>query len=269
MKVTLDARNVCNESNESNNTYSKTVNVIKGYRMQVKNYYDEGFVTRYGSSGVTRMKEATRAVQEFYRDAFGLWLTIPEPIQITSQMDICKKCCYHGLTKSSIEKPCLHGADDHTEQDKVAADFRYKYSAGNTAANKLIVMWTGHDTHRKNSKNHNNRSFTYPSDHVIMMLDKPLENDFRNDMTFTYEHEIAHNLGAPDHYCNADKKNGKCSNENCVICYLPQLKTRYNNCLMMGQAEQFYTYNKTNWNTVLCIDCRADINAYMQKWCMP
>lgn len=269
MKVTLDARNVCNESNESNNTYSKTVNVIKGYRMQVKNYYDEGFLTRYGSSGVTRMKEATRAVQEFYRDAFGLWLTIPEPIQITSQMDICKKCCYHGLTKSSIEKPCLHGADDHTEQDKVTADFRYKYSTGNTAANKLIVMWTGHDTHRDKSKIHNNRSFTYPSYHVIMMLDTPSENDFRDRMTYIYEHEIAHNLNAPDHYCYEDYENGKCKNKNCVICYLPHLKTKYKNCLMLEQVKYFFSYNKTNWNTIFCLDCKADINAYMQKWCMP
>ncbi len=26
---------------------------------------------------------------------------------------------------------------------------------------------------------------------------------------------------------------------------------------------------KTNWNTIFCPDCKAKINAYLQKWCMP
>lgn len=270
LKITADAGKVVSESNEGNNTYTKTIDVIKGYIVQVKNYYDEGFVVRYGSNGVANLKAVTKAAQVFYRDAFGLWLVTPEPEKITSQMDQCKKDNQGGVNKTTIDKQCTHEGKIHTERTKAGINFLYEYS-NQTDANKTIIQWTGHSTYKTNDKNKlfKNRSYAIPTLHLIMMLDTLTENEFLDEETFTYEHELAHILSAPDHYCLSDNDSEKCSNLDCVKCYKTNFLQQCKNCIMMQKMNNFLLYNSKNVNNVFCTNCKNTINKYLQNWCTP
>lgn len=270
LKITADAGKVVSESNEGNNTYTKTIDVIKGYIVQVKNYYDEGFVVRYGSNGVANLKAVTKAAQVFYRDAFGLWLVTPEPEKITSQMDQCKKDNQGGVNKTTIDKQCTHPKGIHTNWDYLWKDLWYNHQ-NDAASNKMIIQWTGHTTGTsfENKDPYKNRSYAIQGNHLIMMLDIPTEKEFSDRITYIYEHELAHTLSAPDHYCYADNDSGKCTNENCVKCHQTALFKQCENCIMMQQMNNFLLYSRNNVNKVFCVECKKNVNQYLKDWCIP
>lgn len=273
VKVTADSKNACTESNENNNVYSKTINVIRGYKLQVNNYYDEGFVVRYGSDAVAKLKKVTEYTKQFYRDMFGIMLIIPEPVKVNSQLDMCKKQNQNGVNARTINNSCAHKKKIHSEPDVVYRDFQEKYSK-NTAANKIIVQWTGHETICQNNSLENNRSFTYPSEKTIVMLNLTEKDLFVDLLLSLYVHELAHNINAPDQYCYNDLTvidGRKCENRDCVTCYGNQdMKKKCKECIMMeSECPEFHIVCREHWNSIMCTYCKKDIFEYLNEWCLP
>ena len=96
-----------------------------------------------------------------------------------------------------------------------------------------------------------------------------IEKVFFNRMLFTYVHEIAHNMNAPDHYCY-NFGEGKCDNKNCIKCYKNTLTNNCSGCIMLiDPPDNVSPYLREHWNTIICGACKNNINVYLNTWCSP
>ena len=65
-----------------------------------------------------------------------------------------------------------------------------------------------------------------------MIIDLPEDSVREEDERFTLLHELAHNFGAPDHYCEAPWNEEDCGIE---LCYLHHPEKGYSSNCAMGQ----------------------------------
>ena len=183
-----------------------TVSVV-AYTATVNNYYDAGYRFRNGessSASSSNINYYAAQVANRYLQLFGLQITLNNASEYTSLADTCFNTKESKIIITETNT-CNHFGGLHTKRENLISAFEYQHSGTSTVTN---VLWSGHrivsvddDDINPNTNTDYNRSCWVPSSKIICMLTISASPSGRyNSATSTLMHELAHSLGAPDHY---------------------------------------------------------------------
>ena len=223
-----------------------TCQISVKYEFEIWHYYDRGLKARY-TDAVTGIEADQALVSEIFYEVFGVSITTKTISEYNSPPDICKGI----VSKGNLDAICNHNpccSNAHTMYGI------FHDSDDGTKNTQIRVLWSGHRTEWGENVN---RSFYVKDDndgsHIIMMLNN--ENTMALN-GYVLLHETAHTIGAPDHYHEIGD-DGNCKNfDICSQCDGPNKRSSY--CTMY--RKQHYLGSKKNF---FCVDCRADMNAYL------
>ena len=93
-----------------------------------------------------------------------------------------------------------------------------------------------------------------------MIIDLPDDSVREEDERFTLLHELAHNFGAPDHYCETNQQGEDCGNE---FCYYHHNEMGYSqNCLMGRYIGDISSYDNED---IFCDKCTETIRQHIRQ----
>ena len=232
--------------------------VIVGSRpvFTISNYADQGYVVRY--DGYSQIIEYNNIVKDKFEQLFGINITITYDTH-NSSADICKRDTYGSVQTNNTSDPCAHNFYEHD----TSASMRYYLQSGTSLNSK--VLWTGHIL--KNNERSNSSSTT----HTVIITPSGVvdDDDYTNlsDTTirirsiYALMHELSHQLGTYDHYCEKDyNSQGKCSNDKCDICVYG--KTSVRKCLMGDWGNNVETQNV---GQIYCDSCMQIITSHLKQ----
>ena len=220
---------VHNDSLVLNGSYDESINCSYAwkffevkYKASINTYYDKGYYVYYNqteNAAKNQIDSYMRDVAEAYLETFGLSIEFQAPTYFDSCMDQCKGT----VTSANIDSlcNCTDTAEPHTRQEVFFDDFVWRTIEG---YRKASVMWSGHRLNKLQNYADGttglidgNRSF-YHNPHIMMISRYgALERDEESYTTLL--HEMAHFLGASDHYHEIDPETKKCKNiGHCIQC---------------------------------------------------
>jgi len=231
----LTVANVSNGTAVTTATHSSSIPCMKWwfeevntFTATVNNYYDNGYRVRHNGTGSSAPNSQIASRQTWvnskYSSILNLNITTNSPTLINSIADTCKTRRGLAINETTINELCP-GGTGHTppcsNADTLCEDFLARFPGDGA---KASVLWSG-------NKLDDNRSYIDLVNNVVMIIDLPDDNIREEDERFTLLHELAHNFGAPDHYCEDPTK------EDCGIelCYLHHPEKGYSSNCAMGQ----------------------------------
>lgn len=255
-----------------NNSYRDEWMICEyNYEYTVKYYYDEAYKVRYSSidSNVENLiRSYHNAMAERFMKLYNIRITA-EFHYCKSLADTCKEQLYGEVNATTINSACLH-LNSHLTTDTIRSSW---YSGTNTIS---AVFFTGHWIEANiggdsNSLNHS--VVIIPNGTVAESIDGDGNKIYTNlskseiirNSTETLMHELAHQLGAPDHYCynEIDGGSGRCDNPDCDKCVFDQEDTRI--CLM-GDDKYCYSLPLNEW---YCNECENIIKNHLSNHHLP
>lgn len=235
---------------EEENTFTATVN----------NYYDNGYRVRYDGTGSNAPNNKIASYQTWvnskYSSIFGLNITNNTPTLINSNVDLCKISRGITIDEDTIEWPCVGKNIGHdpkcNQKTEMYNDFIGRFPGNDL---KVNVLWSGHILDE-------NRSFCswYAGINGIMIIDNRKEANREEEERYTILHELAHNFGAPDHYCENTLSEEDCGME---LCYRHHSERGYSeNCLMGKFISDISTYDNED---IFCDKCTETIKEHIRQ----
>jgi len=255
---------------------------IKYYSLTVKPYYDSAFRVRYQTEDVSASRLVTTLLRQadsvFWRE-IGLQLDIETPSPYESVPDLCKIANYGDVTATSIDSCCpanpIEGGTCSVYNQRHAAypdcadctgwgEVFDAFMRGREYENDVVyILFTGHSLYSTQEVDYYgnpqkaNRSF-HSGNGIVMQDIESNAEEYLRDVLSVVVHEISHDVGAPDHYCeeDPDNPNGPCLNDAyCTDCHPEYGRAEW--CLM-------YSTERTDLltcddDTVYCELCYIDI----------
>ena len=184
-----------------------------------------------------------------------------------SLADTCKEQLYGEVNATTINSACLH-LNSHLTTDTIRSSW---YSGTNTIS---AVFFTGHWIEANiggdsNSQNHS--VVIIPNETVAESIDGDGNKIYTNlsksetidKSTDILMHELAHQLGAPDHYCynKIDGGSGKCDNPDCDECVYGRTERA---CLMSGTRSSSLSLDE-----LYCNECENVIKNHLLNHHLP
>ena len=208
------------------------------FTLTVNNYFDEGYNVKFSKNNKGSMQHIMAvmdSVEEFYFEKFGL--IIESTVQkFTSPLDTAKG----SVTHETITQVC-----EYTDSAALLAALENGYWGNSTTTN---IIWTGHNVE---SYSQLNRSHSHNEEGVIFMLD--FSHTIQSDKEVII-HELAHQLGTPDHYHDDVTIPGECRNSN-VCSYCGGENARPSECIM----------NDLNIYRYFCAICENEIVQHLES----
>ncbi len=229
--------------------------------LYVDNYYDHAFESRYSSSFNCYYTAQDIVVQKF-KNIFNLDL-INTNTKIASSGDICVYRNYGDMTLNTLSAPCISHTNNSCKTTTSLRD-RLIDTKGPGNATKVVALWTGYldnDKSRSNSVSANYSiiitpyATTYWSDTDQLYINLS-NNDIIKEYSFSYMHELSHQLSLPDHYCYGKKDgNEYCSNEFCDEC-AGRIRP---DCMMSYR----FDVRERSESTIYCDECLEKIRVHL------
>lgn len=233
----------------------RTVTVDRPPQLILSNYIDQGYVLKFGGYDVMTYNSIVGAKLE---SIFGLEVTSGYTSH-TSVADTCKLQCYDCLTIEELELPCLHIENNKPIHSNTQV-LRDALGYGTNVEPK--VLWTGHilEDNPTSDSSEMRHSIVITPCHTFneITLESYSAAEIRMNSLRTLMHEISHQLGAHDHYCEGVLPIiGVCANDYCDKCVFKKTQERV--CLMtrLGDVEN------GNEATLYCTDCIDIINDHI------
>jgi len=230
-------------SNEVTNLFNEWY--LMNYYVGVNVYYDEGFDARYGDT-VASMLSALSYLNRYAHKIFLETLCVNYDFYIEgcieSTADLCKKENYGGVDGDTINMICpghtggvCTVSDDCTNWEESGDNFGIEYEG---SFSNINVLFTGHWLEFEDPIDlvPDNRSY-YSKLYKIISMQNILTataGSYGEYTLFTYVHELAHHLGAKDHY--HDVVDGECKNK-CICSECASEESRRESWCIMGSYE--------------------------------
>jgi hypothetical protein len=248
------------------------------YTYSVTHYYDQGYICRFATEDTTAfesIKHYQDTVSEILFDLFALKVEASYYTRAASAADTCKTL---PLEFESLDDFCNH-PDDHLS--------RYSNVAGieNGAPTTTKIVWTGHILYHVKTDEDGDHiiissSGSYASLYKIIITpsqsviwcdangndlvdegdyceNKP-QNVIEYQSVFSLLHEISHQLGAVDHYCQKPAGALSCGDENCFDCNDDLVEKK--KCLMY---KRFDITQEENNEEIYCEHCIERITSHL------
>lgn len=225
------------------------------YITHVNNYYDMGYVVRYGETASVsedKIDEYTKVVAERYLQLLGLLIVPSAPQYYQSPIDLCKGT----VDNNNIDSMCAHSGLLHTNDTSVLGSFNSTFVGNNQTTN---VLWSGHRIIYVDADGNPiyiegkpvyNRSFSYNEIVVMLVIEEILRDSVSKGVLM---HELAHQFGARDHYheTTVDGDDSTCKHKD--ICSWCGDNPRPESCIMNNSRVGINNQN------VICSECMQDI----------
>ena len=251
----------------------KTTRVIK-----IQSYYDHGQVVRFGTSAVTDIRITQQLANKYFSDILGIDIYSYSPLYYQTLPDICKS----SVTENNLDSMCYNINHTWTTETRTVLEngeevthiyncyctnrssYIKMFEPTNTAAD-ISILWSGHRiiSHSISGDININRSCSNGSKNLILMLSE-------NKDLITLIHEMAHQFGAPDHYCEEGASGQECHFEDRCNTHASEENKRPAWCIMDNSNVNDPDY--TPWsdigdrdiNEIFCEKCRKDMLAYIK-----
>ncbi len=231
-----------------------TINYTRNFYATVNNYFDNGYSVRYNGTGTSSPTNVIASHQNWasniFQSQFNLYITSNTPGIYTSTADSCKT--RRGLTvnTTTIDQLCPGGTGHNplcTNNDTMYGAFIGGCSGTDT---RVSALWSG-------NRLESNRSFAWYSS-GIFIIDLPSASVRVEDERFTLLHELAHQFGAPDHYCEDPYAPDNCGIE---LCWLHNTAAGRTSDCAMGM----FVDNISSWNVndIFCDPCKEAIVGHL------
>jgi len=225
--------------------------------LTVYHRFDEGFSSRFGSrqNAERTIRDYQNVVTAMLLDIFNLNVITMNPVErYTSIADRCKKdMIIPGKAFSDyLNEPCPHpwGCDSLIEiRDDLIRNLEDDGFDDVDEFYELRITWPGHILVDEFGDPGRSWWWGYPYSVVVMSFNTGTN---RNEHINILLHEIAHHIGARDHYCEIiDLELPVCNTSDCWRC---EQKKNENpkNCIM---AWNFNNIETMDWHALFCIRC--------------
>ena len=246
----------------------------------IQPYYDYAFEARYADAEGL-IEDLADSVAYVYGHLFEIEIECADPQLYESITDKCKQSnsIDGGPVDYTSEIICngqcgycpTSALEDRCTSWKRAFDEFFQSHDG--SRNCVEILFTGHILLVEEDKKLN-RSFVRHNDNYTRLamsmqareygLD---EEDYFQECMGTFFHEMAHVLGAPDHYHDGPvDENGKCEHYPiCSGCGTDEEK-RPDNCLMRESGHKQVVNMFENDEQIFCQGCEQDIRTHITLW---
>ena len=258
------------------NVYQKTISSAgtraywkfeKVYALEVDHYYDAGYLSRFNISGATavsRIQGYQNTVSGYYYQVFGDGYSLPlrtySKTAPSSFNSLRQRC-----TAIGHDTICTSNHNGYTGGCSSSSNMalHFKTNAPLPYSNtRTRSLWTGY---LMGSSDYADASVAYGEDWNVIINSSRSTKDQTpairdNRSTSTLFHELAHQVGALDHYCMKDY-DLDCTNPLCSDCKDGQ-GGRPRQCVMY---QSVYITNVANKSNAFCSGCRADIKSHLDN----
>ncbi len=239
-----------------NNSYrDEWLLVDPQYSFNIQHYYDEGYEVRFDNVPAD-IAEYQAMCSAILFELFDLDVSFT----IENYTSCADECTGTPVTLARTKQVCSHTAT-HKTRDALFNQSCLEHSPRSNV--RTNVVWTGH-------KLDTGSSASYTDYYVVvitigMVTDSNSDNKsdaiIRDERIYTLLHELAHQLGAADHYCY-DKNSNNCNNptNDCYRC--DNGMTTEPDCLMsyrMYNLEELLESN--DLSDIFCDQCLSTIHA--------
>lgn len=247
--------------------------VIECDQINIKSYFDKAFNLRYGSSVIY---DLLSDIKDIYWKALSVKVNFFVPVSIVSTPDNCKIYNSGGVNSSTINNMCpanpsksspycvyFNGnkannddCENCTSWKQIYRDFINVYP-GSTKT--VSILFTGNKLYDDNGRAYNRSFYWYNYGISIQEIYDSTADSYHKRMLSCIVHELAHFLGAPDHYhemIEDSKGNTYCrGGDMCNECN--GVNARPGWCLMDScwRTDLLSCEN----DMIFCSDCLADI----------
>lgn len=247
---------------DSSALYDSCLVTVYAYDLDAENYYDYAFAVRYGgdSTATSIINNIMNSIDRLFGNLFGLRVNTSGPYKYQSMTDSCILNQGKQINATTITQICPGGTDHNPKCTGWMEAYNcflmdstpgYNHLGSST---RVTALWTGKVLYDEDGQPCN-RAFT-TGEHVISMQFLPAIEHIENDHYNTLAHELAHEIGAHDHYHESgydDMGNPiSCTNEKCYQC--SNYNTSYD-CQMTRDCLDGLSSDEN----VFCEVCRTDI----------
>lgn len=215
------------------------------YTAVVNNYYDEGYLVRYGLTDA----QAKKIIRDFnievavrYLQLFGLSIQINPVNTYTSCADTCKGI----VTTANVGARCTHENAIHSQRSTLISEFNSTHAGSETVTN---ILWSGHYIESvTGGYTYANRSCSSSTSIFMLTLDTGSVQ-----LDGILMHELAHQYGAVDHYHELD------ANNQCIIEHCSRCVTQWpEDCIMVVSQQDISSV------TIMCGSCWYAIRSHLR-----
>ncbi len=238
-----------------NNSYrDEWLLVDPQYSFNIQHYYDEGYEIRFDNVP-TDIAEYQAVCSAIMFELFDL----DTGFTIENYTSCADECTGTPVTLALTKQVCSHTASHKTRNALFNESCLEHASRSNICTN---VVWTGHKLDTGSSASYTNNYVVVIA--IGMVTDSNYNNKsaavIRDERIYTLLHELAHQLGAPDHYCY-DESSDDCNNptNDCYRC--DNGMTTMPNCLMSYRMDDLEELLENNdLSGIFCDQCLSAIS---------
>ncbi len=226
-----------------------TIN-YNAYNLYFKQFYDDGYVDRYGSSSASDIAAYTQVVSNYFFKVFGIKVHSTVSTY-SSPADKCEhKSTYNAPCTTKLSGRCLYDSNAyHCTNNALALDTKPS-GINSIAKNTKVIKWTGHINCESCPVGGSQTSVgaVAGDDQVLIHWGNRLTSSTREKVsTCTIAHEIGHTLG-----CEGDDT-GWCESNICIM------KSDVDDSVKLS--------NLVNLNTdAYCVKCQNQIKNYADTY---
>lgn len=227
------------------------------YTSTVNNYFDKGYMIRYSEteeSAREKINGYSRAVAEVYLREMGLLLILNTAQYYNSITDQCKGTVTEENIDTLCEEICEQEKPDHSYLGVVKSYFHSTYPGSQTETN---ILWSGHkiwSTNVAEETDYNRSHSIFTSIFLINLFSTQNRTVYSQSVLL---HELNHQYGVSDHYCETDKNDDCKSGDICSECGTEEA-SRPATCIMN------MSYQDINSQTLICDGCRQEMIAHLE-----
>lgn len=234
---------------DSSATYDSCLVTVYAYNLDVENYYDYAFSTRINGDSVAEafISNVVGVAQDVFGSVFGLRLHETKLQKYSSLTDRCFLNRTPPITDYLSAKCQIH-TPRCTDEGEIYEDFTNIHAG---TEYKTTALWTGKELFGAGA----NGSYITDSK-AISMENLPADDNYLvADFADIYVHELAHSVGANDHYHYGDPLI-PCGN---VLCSKCGEQARPEACQMYSLRLNVVA----NFEYLFCDDCEAEIASHL------
>ena len=235
-------------------------------------YYDKAFEVRYGNP-TTLINNFGEKINDIFGQNFSMEIYFNSPALHISTPDNCKLSRNISINSNNINNdnlsicpanPSINGTcPNHQEGDEDCTSWLQIYRdfiALNPGSNTTTsVLFTGNRLYNSNG-NTCNRSYIWYNNGIVFQEIWSNSTSYYNNMLPCLTHEIAHTIGAPDHYHEL-KTDGTCRSGD--ICSECGNNKRPAYCIMNNVWGA--DLENVDPENIFCQECKVDIISHLNE----
>ena len=252
-----------------------SIYMITGAVATVNNYYDNGQLLKYGQASIDDINSSQILANEYFMRIFGLIINSNTPEYYMSLPDFCKSFTDFNSNTNYLNYICNENAHYYMSEeinnviydcycsDRISLLYEFDGMESNTTS----ILWSGHKIRSVDASGEleYNRSCSYLK--TILMLSE-------NCDVYTLIHEMAHQFGAPDHYCEEGGTSGECIHSDRCDAHCSDFDAQRSEWCIMDNDNSKIGY--TPWedittrsiDEIFCDKCYQDILTYIATYCI-